>query len=296
MKNMGRYLQCYYSTSTKNLALHQLLFLTILILQIGILPQAMAKPAIAKPASSQFTLPTLRICYEDKNNFPFTTAENTSDTNTLGLRGTLADIVITASQAIELPIEFVRLPWKRCIQHLSQGKTDAIFAAIWTPEREKWGVFPKINNGINSDQRLWRARYPIFTAKHTRLQWHDGYFTGLNLGVSAPLGYVAHDKLDKLGVLPVNNLAPEEGFRLISKERLDGYVIERFIGKHIIQQLKLSKEISSLPTDFMQRDWFMPVSQQWYQQHPQLTHQLWQSLSEVRKEQGEVIFNRYIEE
>ncbi len=303
MGKMGQYLHGYCAKVSKALSLKlslqlvpsPLLYLIVLTLYMAMTQKAIAEPYTPQARLSPTPTPTLRVCYEDRNNFPFVTKGEQNSTNTIGTRGTLADIIINAAQAIELPITFSRLPWKRCIQQLSQGKVDAIFAAIWTPERDALWVFPKVDGAINPKLRLWRARYPIFTAKHSTLQWHDGRFTNLKLGVSAPLGYVAHDKLDKLDVLPANNLNVEEGFKLIARERLDGYVVERFIGQHTIQKLRLNQEISTLDEDFMQMDWFVPVSHNWYQQHPQLTQQLWQSISEVREQQGDAIFKHYTE-
>ncbi|WP_076411928.1 transporter substrate-binding domain-containing protein [Shewanella sp. UCD-KL12] len=303
MGKTGRYHHRYSAKASKalspklslKLVPSPLLYLIVLTLYMAMMQKAIAEPYTSQARLSPTPTPTLRICYEDRNNFPFVTKGDQNFTNTLGNRGTLADIIINAAQAIELPITFSRLPWKRCIQQLSQGKSDAIFAAIWTQDRDSQWVFPKVDGVIEPKLRLWRARYPIFTAKHSTLQWHNGRFTNLKLGVSAPLGYVAHDKLNKLDVLPANNLSVEEGFNLIARERLDGYVVERFIGQHTIQKLRLSQEISTLDEDFMQMDWFVPVSHAWYQEHPQLTQQLWQSISEVREQQGDAIFKRYTE-
>ncbi|QFU24557.1 transporter substrate-binding domain-containing protein [Shewanella eurypsychrophilus] len=268
----------------------------IVLMGLGCSIQVQAEILNAQTQLSDKKQSVMRICYEDKNNFPFVTKFDplNHNPNSIGQLGTLADLIIIAAEKINLSVNMVRQPWKRCIQSLKQGQVDAIFAAIWTAERESWGVFPKLNGAIDSDQRLWRAKYPIFTQKDSNLTWSNGHFSGLHLGVSAPLGYIAYDKLNKLGVLPSNNLSAEEGFTLLARGRIDGYVIEQYIGKNIIKKLRLSQQLSSLPEDFMQMDWFMPVSHQWYQQHPELTAKFWQEMSEVRKLQGEAIFNSYM--
>ncbi|QDO82296.1 transporter substrate-binding domain-containing protein [Shewanella psychropiezotolerans] len=291
-QNDSQYITSFVSFLPKHTC--QLLALLISIISLGSIERVYADSLVALDPLMESEPATMRICYEDKTHFPFTTKESISDSNTLGLRGTLADLIMTSAHTSSLPIQLVRLPWKRCIQHLAQGKTDAIFAAIWTQERETWGVFPKLNGNINLDQRLWRGRYRVFTHKHSNLKWSNGQFSGLKLGVAAPLGYIAHEKLSKLGTLPANNLTPSEGFILLAKGRLDGYVIETYIGKNMIKQLNLTDELTALKEDFMHVNWYMPVSHQWYRQHPELTLKFWQTLAEVREEQGDAIFNSYI--
>lgn len=281
--------------SSVNCKYHRFLtFFSVMGLCVSISIQANTAIASTQPPEEKLTV--MRICYEDENNFPFITesnADNNQD-NALGQRGTLADLIIIAADQLNLPVNMIRKPWKRCLKNLELGRVDAIFAAIWTSKRDDLGVFPKTEGSIDPKQRLWRAEYPIFTAKQTNLQWRDGQLSGLQFGISAPLGYIAHEKLNQLSVLPKNNLTPKEGLTLVAKGRLDGYVVEKHIGMYLINQLGLAHKISRLPEDFMQMDWFMPVSHQWYQQHPELTLQLWKAISDVREHQGDAIFNRYL--
>ncbi|EDQ00818.1 ABC-type amino acid transport/signal transduction system, periplasmic component/domain [Shewanella benthica KT99] len=292
-QHLTSFVSFWFSFMSKHTS--HLFALLLSIISLGSMERANADSSITQDPLMKSEQAIMRICYEDKNNFPFITKESISDSKTLGLHGTLTDLIIASAHTSNLSIQLVRLPWKRCIQHLAQGKIDAIFAAIWTQERETWGVFPKLNGSINLDQRLWRARYRVFIHKHSNLKWSNGQFSGLKLGVAAPLGYIAHDKLSKLGTLPANNLTPNEGFTLLVRGRLDGYVIEKYIGQNIINQLKLTDELTTLKEDFMHVNLYMPVSHQWYQQHSELTLKFWQTLAEVREEQGDTIFNSYID-
>ncbi|NRD75606.1 transporter substrate-binding domain-containing protein [Shewanella sp. VB17] len=251
--------------------------------------------SIVTPNTPQKTnAPVMRICYEDRGYFPYATTEPITDSKTLNVHGVFVDLIIKTAARLNLSIQLVRLPWKRCIQHLSQGKTDAIFAAIWTPERESIGVFPTREGQIDVERRLWSGSYQVFTHKQSSLKWNDGQFSGLKLGVAAPLGYITYDKLAKLDALPLNNLTSKEGFTLLAKRKLDGYVVERYIGLSMIKDMKLTAELSALTTTFMQVNLYLPVSHQWNQQYSALTLQFWQTLSEIRQEQGDMILAGYL--
>lgn len=238
---------------------------------------------------------TLRICYEDQDYLPYTKGSGDGSEVALGKRGVLPDLVLLASEEVGLKAEFISLPWKRCIQQLEIGRVDAIFAAIWLPERDKWGMFPKTDGQADSRYRLWRVSYKIHRGKDSALSWDGSTFRNVQHGVAAPLGYVAYKKLAEMDVLPPQNHLPDEGFRLLGLGRLDGYVIEQSIGAQLVRKQQLERSVEVLKQDFLQADWYLPLSHQWYQQNTQLANLLWQALSEMRELQGQALYQHYID-
>lgn len=236
---------------------------------------------------------TLRVCYEDQDYLPYTKGSGNGADVALGKRGVLPDLVLLATEEVGLKAEFVSLPWKRCIQQLEYGQVDAIFAAIWLPERDKWGVFPKTDGQVNNHYRLWRVSYKIHLGRDSILSWDGNAFSHVQHGIGAPLGYVAYKKLEAMGVLPPQNHLPDEGFRLLGLGRLDGYVIEQSIGEQLIRKQKLMDAVQVLEKDFLQADWYLPLSHQWYGQNTALARQLWQALSQMRELQGEALYQHY---
>lgn len=237
---------------------------------------------------------SFRICIESQNNMPFVNGSDLDNSIEFGLHGALPDLLILTAKELDLQLDFVSLPWKRCIQELKQGRSDALFAAIWSEEREVWGVFPKKGETIDSKLALWFADYSVYSRIHSDLKWDGIEFSGLDNGVGAPFGYIAYQKLERLKALPTRNIGANEAFPLVAKGRLDGYVIERTIGDRYLQEHKLGGEVVRLTPSFMQVHWYVPVSHLWYKRNRELTQEFWNTLASIRESRGDKLLAPYL--
>jgi polar amino acid transport system substrate-binding protein len=263
----------------------------------------MAKPlkrlitaALLSPLSAMADpLPVLRICYELQDSMPFWTLATDQNKSRPGL---LLELIQPAAEQAGLRLEFQRQPWKRCILQLQQGQSDGIFAAIWQPERDTWGQFPgrdtQRNIPVQRDYRLWQVDYPIIVRKGGTLDWDGEHFSGTRNGLSAPLGYVATQQLETLGVLAKPTYSAETALKLIAVDRLDGYVLERQIAANYIRTAGLQEQLGFLPKPLFAADWYLPLSHQFYRQHPELAQRFWQALAEQREARGAELSARYL--
>ncbi|OPX56391.1 polar amino acid transport system substrate-binding protein [Oceanospirillum multiglobuliferum] len=243
-------------------------------------------------SADEVSPPTMRFCYENQEYRPFLVATDDHKTR-LGHNGALPDLVIETTRSLGIQAEFVNYPWKRCIALLQSGEVDGIFAAIWQKEREEWGVFPKRNNQADERYSLWRVQYDIYTSKNSLLSWDGTAFSNIKSGVSAPLGYIAEQKLKQMGVLSRNSYVPSEGLRVVALNRLDGFVVESNIGDHIVISQAIQADIKKLSIPFMVADWYLPLSHQWVKAHPKLAQAFWNKLAEVRAQKAEVLHKQY---
>ncbi|WP_405119254.1 substrate-binding periplasmic protein [Pseudomonas leptonychotis] len=236
----------------------------------------------------------LRICYETEDSMPFwTDAEQANP-------GLVVELIKSAAQQADLRLELQRQPWKRCILQLQSGQSDGIFAAIWQADRDAWGQFPgrdpERQQAVDRDYRLWQVDYPIITRIDSSLQWNGQQFSGLQFGLSAPLGYVASQRLQALGVQAKDtiNLNAEKALKLVALGRLDGYVLEHQIGNTHIRKLDLQNDLTMLPVPFLEADWYLPLSHQFTRQHPQQAQRFWQALRDQRMRQEVDLSQRYL--
>lgn len=247
-------------------------------------------------ASASSVQQEITICYEDQKYLPYVQpvpVEQRGKPPILGRLGVIPDLVITATQTLGLQVNFVNLPWKRCIREIENSAVDAIFAAIWLPERDRWGRFPKVSGELDETLYLLKLKYQVYVNSSSALSWDGQQFSGVKNGVSAPLGYVANKRLEQLGVLPKKSFLPREGLNLVALNRLDGYVVDEAIGNHIIAESKLASNVRALEKSFMKADLYMPVSHRWYEQNPELTKKLWVALKQVREAQIQKILQEY---
>lgn len=237
----------------------------------------------------------LRLCYESEDLVPYTAPQPNSP---VGQPGLLLELVEQAARQARLRLDLHRRPWKRCIHEVRQGDSDGLFAAIWQADREAWGRFPgRLAQGmapVAERQRLWRVTYRIIVRPDSSLEWDGRRFFGIVHGIGAPLGYATSQRLQALGVLASESFAVDKGLRMTAAGRLDGYVLEHEIGQALIERLQLQDRLTLLPMPLMTSDWYLPVSHQYYRDHPELAERFWAALAEQRERLGGELAQRYL--
>ncbi len=234
----------------------------------------------------------VRICYEYHAQPPYIFGEHDVPTQHAGL---LVELITQAVIASGLDVAFYRASWNRCLQDLKDGDADSTFAMIWTDDRDRWARFPKQTDGqLRTHARLWRGNYRVFTAIDHPLTWDGQQFSGLQFGLGAPLGYVAYQRLQAMDVLHPMALEPRWGLRLVAKGRMDGYVVDEYIGRWWLHQEQITEQMKILPASFFRDDWYLPFSLRFYDQNPEQAERIWSELARIREQLGDVLARRYL--
>lgn len=229
------------------------------------------------------------LCLEKINNLPYFGIEQNN--------GVFIDFINIMNSQSELQIELVQLPWKRCLRNVELALFDGAFAVIYTVQRDKLFSYPKTAEGkLDRSKAIWQASYPVFVHKESTLQWNGDNFNQVGIKVAAPLGYVVSDKLGQIKNLCVSNIAPEKGLQLLAMQRLDAYVIEQSIGDKIIQNNNLTSAVTTLATPFLTRDWYLVLSNDFVQLSPQTAAQFWELLAQVREQNGQRLYQKYMQQ
>lgn len=221
----------------------------------------------------------LTLCYEAESQPPYFIASSETDS---ALIGTLPAKIKTAALAENLQVSFINKPWNRCISMMQRGEVDGVFPIIWTRNRDSWGQFPKSNTAIDSSARLHHAIYKIFTHHHSQMSWDGRQFHGLREGLSSPMGYIVSEQLKLYRASNQFRHAPEIGFQLLSKGRLDGYIVEEQVGGYFLSESRHSN-IRAIPTSFFEADWHLAFSNQWVARNPHLAQRIWENLRRENK-------------
>lgn len=237
-----------------------------------------------------FALERLSFCYELETSTPYIYINKS---NPDAVTGIIIDLVKATGVEAGIDIKLYPQPWNRCIFDVRNGDADGVLAAIWQEDREQWGLFPKTSAGIiNKEFRLWTANYLIFTNKKSPLKWDGHTISDVTTGISAPLGYVVYKKLKQEKLLTPYAYEPSEGFKLVAKNRLNGYVINSYTGKDIIKKLQLSKLVIPLEIPYMTEDLHLVLSKNITPDKSQL---IWQSLAKVRKRDEAKLIKKYVQ-
>lgn len=231
------------------------------------------------------------ICYENQHFPPFVLGA-TQEVPASG--GVLIDYIRLAEEQLDQAVVFERLPWKRCQAEVQRGNIDALFATIYTDERDQWAAFPKTDN--QPDQRyLYMARYPVFVPLSSTLTWDGQKFSTPYPQVQSVPGYVATLRLEAMGIKPMIPLQPKSALPMVASGRLDGFIVEELIGWSLVNELGLSAELQTLPIPFLEQPLYLAFSKQRYAEDNEAVERFWSALSTIRDKQGKQIQQRYRE-
>jgi polar amino acid transport system substrate-binding protein len=207
-------------------------------------------------------------------------------------QGILPEIIRNSLDDLNIKYKMVGYPWKRCIYELKKGNVHAIFAAIWSPDRDRWLKFPKTKKKLDYSRSLWKAEYPVFVRKDTKVKFENKKFSNVVNGISAPPGYIAEQKLREMQVLSKSSYLVKQALPLVLKSRIDGYVVEREIGNHYITSLNASDQLTTLKNNFIVAHWFMPVSKDYYRENTKLVEKMWNRMSQARDKKKKAMHHK----
>lgn len=232
-------------------------------------------------ASLAFAQPkAVKFCFENKDYFPYVVGVKDKQYS-----GILVDHLFgTFKKFPETKFELIAKPWVRCQEELKNGQVDAIFAAIWTKERDRWAMFPKKRDGsIDHTLNLEKGHYVFFKHKNGKIQWDGKKLQNVQIGISAPYGYVAYKKLQKANQLYEGRIPAEQGFQLVASGKLDAYVIDKKIGNYLVKKLKLEDKITQIPTPYFVDTWHVPFSRKFAVKHKKWIYKFLNELQETKK-------------
>ena len=235
----------------------------------------------------------MTLCIEDADYSPFILPDAPAQH-----AGVLPALAMHAAEHTQQTLKLIRHPWKRCIDMVQKGQVDLILAAIWLPERDVWGQYPKHANAPSGppdrSKRLWTAEYPVFVANNSSLDYDGKAFNATKVGLAGPPGYVVTKRLAAMGLLYAQPLMPFNGLRLVALERLDGYVVERHIGTHLLYQQNLQSKVRTLSPVFQRDDWYVVFSYPFAEQHPEQVAAFYAALEQARERFGQALLERHL--
>lgn len=182
---------------------------------------------------------------------------------------------------LKIPMVFVRLPYKRCLYDMENGKVDAVMTGSYKAKREKHGVYPKKDGKPDPDKRVYNSAYYLYVLKGSQIQWDGSNFKNLNSPVGAELGFSIIDDLKKWGVKVRTVHSAEANFTLLINKRLDSVVAHETTGQRYTHKYK---NIKQLEPPLTAKPYYLLLSHQFYKAYPDISHEIWDTMSRLREE------------
>ncbi|WP_020593894.1 hypothetical protein [Kiloniella laminariae] len=230
---------------------------------------------------------SFRVCYEDRSHPPFVLGGD--DQVPEREPGIFPEMISASLAPLNVSTDFIRRPWKRCLALLKDNEVDAVFPAIYQKEREALGQYPldvaKGEGNPDIDRRLLRVSYMLFAREDTLLKWDGKAFNNVGMSIGAPLGYVVVKRLREDFGLEANTVhSPEKGLSLVAEKHLSAYIIERNIGRKLLEKIGRNDELVELEPAFAEYDWYMMISHKFYSENKGLSENIWDEIARYRRD------------
>ncbi len=115
--------------------------------------------------------------------FPYTYKENGE---ALGFE---IEIFKAVMKSLNIETDFIKYPWRRCLNSLEEGSADAVVSLLKTPERDKYTLFP--------DNYISLSKTVLFTKVGNNIEFKGSYEDLKSYTIGVISGFSYGDSFDK---------------------------------------------------------------------------------------------------
>lgn len=233
---------------------------------------------------------TLRAAYEDKESQPYymgDTAQIPTDRP-----GVSIELVRMAAQEAGLEVEFVRMPWVRCLKSLQKGDIDITFNASFKEERQENGVYPTVNGKPDPARRITALTYALYRLKDSPVSWNGKILAGLDGPVGVQSGYSIIEDLARMGIKTEEAQASITNFKKLSSKRIPAVAALQENGDAELASGEFPN-VEKVSPPLVTKDYFVMFSHQFYNAKRPVAERFWAKLAEVRDRELGRLYAKY---
>lgn len=235
----------------------------------------------------------LVFCHEDQNAYPWV-FPHMGSYDGLNIR-----MLNQLSRQLEVTIELIGLPWKRCLAQLQQNEVNGAFAASFKKERLNMGLYPITKAGdLDANQRIHMSGYSLYILKGSALGWNGEGFFNLKGDISIQNGFSIGDRLKELGIKPIEFKNPKDSLLNLKAGNVEGAALQpERTDKILKKHPELAKHIEKYPVPISQKPYYVMISFELAKDHPKFVETFWYQLSQLRESKTmDDIESRFYEE
>lgn len=231
---------------------------------------------------------TIRAAYEDRELPPYYMGNSTEiDAQAPGVS---VEMMREAAKELGVQIQFVRMPWVRCLKSLQRGEVDMVFNASFKEDRLEAGVYPMVDGRPDPARRIATVAYNLYRLKGGPVAFTGKAITGLDGPVGAPSGYSIIDDLKRMGVATEEAVENSTNFKKLVSGRIAAVATLDVSGDALIKDYPTIEKVSP---PLVTKDYFVLVSHQLYGAKPDLAERLWRKIADVRERNGAALYAKY---
>lgn len=221
----------------------------------------------------------MKLCFESADVLPWRTVDG---------KGLNFELINAAARKTGVQVEYLALPWKRCLAELKTNAVEGAFAASFKADRLEMGAYPGVQapGGTQPDasKRLYMDSYVVVRKKGAAVQWDGKAFSALDGAVGIQLGYSVGDQLKAMGlVVDDGSTALRELVLKLLAGRVGAIAIGGSDAKSLVlQDPKLARQIEVLPMPLVEKPYYLLLSHQVMDTRAELATRLWQAIEKER--------------
>lgn len=216
--------------------------------------------------------PVLTLCFEQQDVRPWRNVDGS---------GLNFELLKEVGSRLDIRLNFLSMPWKRCLAQLKANDVDGAFAVSYKDDRLALGAFP---GGAPADpaRRMHIDRYMLVRRKGSPVDWDGKAFHHVDGPIGFQLGYSVGDFLRalRMDVDEGNQRAGDMAQKLVA-----GRLAAAAVGGSDAAALMkgpLAGQIEVLATPLVEKPYYLMLSHALLARDAALAERIWKSVEEVR--------------
>jgi len=232
----------------------------------------------------------LRAAYEDKSEPPYYVGDSAEIDQ--AAPGISVELMRAAAKAAGVEIQFVRMPWVRCLKSLERGEVDAAFNSSFKPERQEFGVYPMADGKPDGSRRIATLTYSLYRVKGSAVTWDGSRLGGLDGPVGIQAGYSIGEDLARMGVKTEDAADATTNFKKLVSKRIPAVAVHEVNGDTLLSSRNFPS-VEKIEPPLVSKSYFVMFSHQFYDSKRALAETLWDKLAEARDRDGAALYAKY---
>ncbi len=236
------------------------------------------------PAAAHCTAPApgtvLHLCYEDQLEWSWIRPAKGSDSGYI-----LLELVRTR---LGRSIDYVGLPWKRCLEQVQNGSMDGVVGASFLAERQAIGVYPTdAEDRPDPSRRLALNGYHLFVPRDSALSWDGQHFANLTGPIATIIGYSIAEQLKASGAEVYQTSAGADQTLSLFRLVLGGHAAAAAMidagGDTVLKNHpEIASRLVKYPVPLVQKPYYLMFSHHFYEANRPLAEEIWAGLAALR--------------
>lgn len=236
----------------------------------------------------------LKVAYDTDIQFPYYLGQSPEIPQ--DKPGSVVELVKLLETKVEgLKVSLKRYPWKRCLVKLKAGQVDSIFNSSFKEERQAFGRYPTRHGALDSRRRITTISYYFYKKKDSNFSWDGQQVSNPLAIIGAPLGFSIVDDLKRMNLEVVQTHATLSNLQKLMRGMISVVALQEVTADYYVKNFGQFKDLVKVIPPLKTKPYFLMISHQFSEKHPELSEKIWDAVAELRQEKLAKLTEKYFQ-